>query len=128
MRGATPSFSTDVFSLGIILNWLFQGPRFANDIEGDALLAAVRSGEVVRPIFAPILPQELASILHRALSVRAADRYPNAVELARELRSVLLSANIPDHRGFVREAIRSDDLARTIESGPSIDVDVDMGD
>ena len=128
VRGATPSFSTDVFSLGVVLNGLFQGPRFASDIDGDALLAAVRSGEVLRPIFAPILPQELASILHRALACRAADRYPSATELARELRSVLLAANLPDHRGFVREAMRSDDLARTIESGPALDVGGDAPD
>lgn len=123
VRGAPPSVATDVFSLGIVLNELFQGPRFRDDMKSDALLAAVRKGEVIRPIFAPILDERLANVLHRALAARAADRFRSVNELVRELRAVLHGANLPDARTFIRDALGSGDLGRTIESEPCIDVD-----
>ncbi len=124
VRGSAPTFATDVFSLGVLLNALFQGPRFTKDLDGDALLAAVRSGEVVRPIFAPLLPAELAEVLHKALSRRPEDRFPSAIELAEALRGVLLAANLPDPRRFVAQALAAPMPAREWESGGDTEIDV----
>lgn len=124
VRGSAPTFATDVFSLGVLLHALFQGPRFTKDLDGDALLAAVRNGHVVRPIFAPLLPTELSEVLNRALATRPEDRFANAGELAEALRGVLLAANLPDPRRFVAQALAAPIVAAEWESGGDTEIDV----
>jgi len=117
VSGKTPKAASDVFALGILLFELVQGPRFADGLPHEALLAAVKAGNVVRPILAPVLPEEIASVLHRAVNRRAEDRHVDARQLAAELRSAMLTLGLPDARNFVQGArINDADLARTTEA------------
>ena len=117
VRGKAPKASSDVFALGILLFELVQGPRFADGLPHEALLAAVRAGNVVRPILAPVLPEEIATVLHRAVSCRTEDRHQDARELSADLRRAMLTLGLPDARAFIAGArIKDADLARTTEA------------
>jgi len=117
VRGQKPKAGSDVFALGILLFELLQGPRFADGLPHEALLAAVRAGNVVRPILAPVLPEEIAAVLHRAVSCRPEDRHADARELASDLRRAMLALGLPDARSFIQGArIKDSDLARTTEA------------
>jgi hypothetical protein len=71
----------------------------------------------VRPILAPVLPEEIATVLHRAVNRRAEDRHVDARQLAAELRSAMLTLGLPDARNFIQGArVKDADLARTTEA------------
>lgn len=74
---------TDVWGLGAILSELVTGRRPYPQADVDALLDAVAHGPP-HPIDGP---PELASIVARAMAFAPADRYANALDLARDVRA-----------------------------------------
>lgn len=88
--GAEPSPAADVWSLGALLHVILSGePPFGRD-EATRVLARLRD-EAAPPLAerAPGVPTELCAIADRALRRAPAERYPSAVEMARDVARYL---------------------------------------
>lgn len=102
-RGSRPDPSADVWSLGIMLFEVLAREHPLVGLDSGRVIERVTKAEL------PALPEgppELISILRRALAPTASDRYPSAVELAAELRSVLSGARVTAHEYRVRDLLK----------------------
>tara|TARA_R110002072_G_scaffold254918_1_gene413707 strand:- start:330 stop:1331 length:1002 start_codon:yes stop_codon:yes gene_type:complete len=87
-RAATPD--SDVFAAGLVLYQLLMGrlPTAGHDHASLQLLIAARARSAPAvPTSSEISPR-LAQIIQRALAPKLADRYPSALALAHDLRSL----------------------------------------
>lgn len=88
---------SDIFSLGVVLFEMLAGRRLFADGDPDEKLRAVIACDVpdVRDLNADV-PAALASIVQRALSREAYDRYPVASLFEDDLRAFLFDAGFRD--------------------------------
>ena len=110
-RGAIAEigFGTDVYSLGAVLFEILTGrpPFLAAHI--GALLEAVIRGERA-PLSGPApIPEDLARICDRAMTLKAEDRYPDASALAAEVSAWLEGARV---RELALERVATSDELR----------------
>lgn len=99
---------SDVFSLGVLLRELVVGPRFPQGISQSEAYELACQGYVETLSFAPWLPDDLVSVMHRALRIAPEERYPNAAVMAAELRLVASAMGVSDDRHFLRSALESE--------------------
>jgi len=122
-RGDLVDERADVYALGAVLYELLAGVPPHNDVTPQATLERVIAGPP-RPLAAaaPHVPDELATIVTKAMARSPEDRYANATALAEDLRRFqtgkLVSAHsystwslvrkkLSQHRGVVAVAIAS---------------------
>jgi serine/threonine protein kinase/tetratricopeptide (TPR) repeat protein len=97
-RGETVDQRADVFALGAMLYHLLAGVPPYNSRTATDVLAAAALGRVI-----PLVererrsPKELITIVERAMAPVPSDRYPNAGELADELRRFLTGQLVGAH-------------------------------
>jgi TonB family protein len=117
---------SDVYSLGAILYQLLTGTALPAEV-------AARASALERPQLGfdegPV-PQDVATILHKALAQRPDDRYPSAAELKREMERLLYGgAYSPTtfnlalfmdrlYRSEIEEEDRELDRERALDVGP----------
>lgn len=104
-RGQLGDARSDVFSLGVILREMMVGPRFPPFVTDAEALVWARDGVVHQSMFEPQLPQDLQTILTRAVERDPSHRYPHAGVLGYELRRVALAMGVGDGRAFLRTAM-----------------------
>jgi serine/threonine-protein kinase len=104
-RGDGGDERSDVFSLGVMLRELLVGPRFDAATSATEAVMLAREGFLMPLTFQPQLPEELLSILHRALEVEPDHRFLNATALLFELRRVALALGVGDARFFLRRML-----------------------
>ncbi|AKV04695.1 serine/threonine protein kinase [Labilithrix luteola] len=99
---------SDVFSLGVLLRELVVGPRFPRGISQSDAYELACQGYVETLSFAPWLPDDLVTVMERALRIAPEERYPNASVMAAELRLVASAMGVSDDRHFLRSALESE--------------------
>jgi serine/threonine-protein kinase len=88
-RGAPVDARTDLFAAGAILYEMLAGAPIYNDDDARIALARARAGDVQSLASArPGMPFPLVEFVDRALAAEAADRFPNAEMMLRELERV----------------------------------------
>ncbi len=89
----------DVYSLGAILYFVVTGRAPYEATDSASALAAVRSGPPpgVRSVV-PALPEDLSSIISRAMARAPESRYPSARSLADDLNRFLSHQLVTSHR------------------------------
>ncbi len=98
-RGETLDQRADVFALGAMLYHVLAGVPPYNARTATDVIASAALGKVV-----PLLerekgaPADLVAIVSRAMSLEPADRYPDAGELAEELRRFMTGQLVGAHR------------------------------
>ncbi|MBA3455070.1 MAG: serine/threonine protein kinase [Deltaproteobacteria bacterium] len=98
-RGETLDQRADVFALGAMLYHVLAGVPPYNARTATDVIASAALGKVV-----PLLerekgtPPDLVAIVVRAMSLEPADRYPDAGELAEELRRFMTGQLVDAHR------------------------------
>ncbi len=98
-RGEPVDQRADVFALGAMLYHVLAGAPPYNARTATDVIAAAALGKIV-PLKQRVkhAPRDLVAILERAMAPRPADRYPNAGELAEELRRFLTGNLVEAHR------------------------------
>ena len=90
LRGAPPSFASDLYALGIVLYQLLAGELPYVGTTPAAYARAVLDGRVRRSErFETRVPDPLRAIVRRAIEPDPARRTPDAAELARQLRDAI---------------------------------------
>ncbi|MEO8553099.1 MAG: protein kinase, partial [Kofleriaceae bacterium] len=98
-RGESVDQRADVFALGAMLYHVLAGSPPYNARTATDVIAAAALGKII-PLQERVkhAPRDLVAILDRAMAPRQADRYPNAGELADELRRFLTGNLVEAHR------------------------------
>jgi serine/threonine-protein kinase len=105
--GASPSARTDLFALGVVLWESLAQRRLFNGKSAREILLAVKNSEVERlTTHRGDVPEELAEVIHKALSKKAEDRYGSATEMARALASLLRKHPEPTDAEPLGRAVR----------------------
>jgi serine/threonine-protein kinase len=104
-QGGVADARSDVFSFGIVLRELLIGPRFPSSLTNADAVRLAREGYVQPITFQPHLPNDVVSVMTRALEVEPEARYPNAGAMALDLRRAALSMGVGDGRYFLRSAL-----------------------
>jgi serine/threonine protein kinase/formylglycine-generating enzyme required for sulfatase activity len=100
---------TDVYSLGVILFELLAGRLPWDDDNRDELLKRIQNAEPVPPRqLKGDIPEELERICLKAMSKRALDRYPTAMEMAEDLRR-WQDTNLPTGSKVIPRGLKSFD-------------------
>ncbi|HLU68130.1 MAG TPA: protein kinase, partial [Kofleriaceae bacterium] len=104
--GADVDERADVYALGAILYHLLGGAEPYTGAGGAEILAAVQAGPP-RPLaeVEPGLPQDLCTIVEKAMARAPADRYPTALELAEDLRRFQTGQLVGAHEYSRRELL-----------------------
>jgi serine/threonine protein kinase len=88
-RGAPVDARTDLFAAGALLYEMLAGTPIYDDEDARIALARARAGEVVSlASIRPETPLPLVEFVDRALAADAADRFPNAELMLRDLERV----------------------------------------
>ncbi|HET9988311.1 MAG TPA: protein kinase, partial [Kofleriaceae bacterium] len=98
-RGESVDQRADVFALGAMLYHVLAGSPPYNARTATDVIAAAALGKII-PLRERVknAPRDLVAILDRAMAPKQADRYPNAGELADELRRFLTGNLVEAHR------------------------------
>ncbi|HEY6038227.1 MAG TPA: protein kinase, partial [Kofleriaceae bacterium] len=98
-RGEAVDQRADVFALGAMLYHVLAGAPPYNARTATDVIAAAALGKII-PLRERVknAPRDLVAILDRAMAPKQADRYPNAGELAEELRRFLTGNLVEAHR------------------------------
>ena len=90
---------SDVYSLGAILYEILAGRPPLASVDALHALRRVRYEDPVRPrALVPGTPPALEAVCLRALALRREERYPTAVELAREVQRYLADEPVAAYR------------------------------
>lgn len=91
-RGQKADRRTDIYSMGVVLHELLTGRPLHGDLEGDALLEAVRRGRVEPPsTYALGIPPELDELTLKVLSPEPKERFQTAREVSSALSRALFT-------------------------------------
>lgn len=87
-KGLPAGKGGDVYALGAILYHLLTGSAPYPGETGEQILQKVRAGTPPKSLEEqqPQVPRDLAAIVHKAMAVDPSARYPNASELAADLK------------------------------------------
>jgi len=98
-RGESVDQRADVFALGAMLYHVLAGAPPYNARTATDVIAAAALGKII-PLRERVknAPRDLVAILDRAMAPKQGDRYPNAGELAEELRRFLTGNLVEAHR------------------------------
>ncbi|MEP6865820.1 MAG: protein kinase, partial [Deltaproteobacteria bacterium] len=98
-RGESVDQRADVFALGAMLYHVLAGSPPYNARTATDVIAAAALGKII-PLRERVknAPRDLVAILDRAMAPKQGDRYPNAGELAEELRRFLTGNLVEAHR------------------------------
>jgi tetratricopeptide (TPR) repeat protein/tRNA A-37 threonylcarbamoyl transferase component Bud32 len=89
LRAESLGPSSDVFSLGVVLHEMLTGRHpFDRPSAAETITAIMNDQAPALEIAGAAIPEGLARVLSKALAKSPQDRYPSAVELADDLRSV----------------------------------------
>lgn len=105
LQGERGDAKSDVFSLGIMLLELLRGPRFPEGATEVEVLGYAKQGYVHIRVTDPILPEDIASVIARAVQIDPRDRYPHAGVFAYDLRRAAMAMGVGDGRSFLRQAL-----------------------
>jgi len=113
LRGKPPSPACDIYSVGVTMWESLVGDRMFHAASQPALIEAIRNGEI-QPIAerCPDLPPKLAALVHRALSLDPAARYPSARAMVHELNELLNEGGWGDADTLVGNAVIEAQVAR----------------
>jgi len=105
-RGESVDQRADVFALGAMLYHLLAGVPPYNARTATEVIAAAALGKV-RPLAErePGAPTDLVAIVERAMAPAPGERYPDAGELATELRRFLTGQLVSAHRYTAGERV-----------------------
>jgi serine/threonine protein kinase len=116
VRGLPIDRRSDIFSVGIVLYELLTGERLFVGESDFSTLEKVRNVEIMPPsTYNTRIPEELESIVLKALSREPEERFQTAAEMQEELtRFLVVSGNMfsrKDLAHYMKQAF-SDDIAR----------------
>lgn len=111
-RGEKVDRRTDIYSLGVVFHEMLTGRAIHGAAEGNELLEAVRAGQVEPPsMFARDVPRELETIVMKALSRQADDRFATARDFAAAMTRALFQSQQPID-GHTLEAVLEQIVSR----------------
>jgi len=97
VEGGTCDARSDVFSLGTVLYFCATGRLPFVGRNPHHLLKLLLGGEYPDPLrLRPVVGEELAGIMNKALARAPVDRFQSAAEMAEELRAFLVEMGIDD--------------------------------
>lgn len=106
-RGEVADERTDVYALGALIYTLLTGAPPVSGATSDEVIQAVASGRRKSlDAVEPDAPPELVTIVERAMALERSDRYPNAKEMADDLRSFTAGKLVPSHEYTTWELVQ----------------------
>jgi serine/threonine-protein kinase len=110
--GATVDARSDLFSLGAALYWMCTGERpFAGDTLTSISFKVVYAPHIPARQLQRSLPEELDTVLSRALAKNPGDRYASCAELAADLEAIV------DRRPIAAKPLPVAEVERTVVAG-----------
>ncbi len=97
IRGEKVDARADIFALGAMMWEAISGRRFAGGpkvADVTKIHTRVTGAEPKLREVAPDVPEQLAAICDKAMTLHPIDRYPNALELAEDIEKYLHAANL----------------------------------
>lgn len=94
-RGEKVDRRSDVYALGVVFYEMLAGRHLYPGLSGDDLLAAVRVGMVEAPsTYARDIPQELETVVMRALAPRREDRFQSARDMSGAIARAMMQQQV----------------------------------
>ena len=120
-RGEKVDRRSDIYALGVILHETLTARPLHPGLAGDDLLAAVRSGTVEPPsTYVREVPQELETVVMRALAPRREERYQSARDMAGAIARAMLQRQVLVEAGTLETTIET--LAGREITSPGVEV------